>query len=64
MFDLEQKIIVITGVSGQMGNEYATFFIEQDSIVVGLDIVSIKIKSCQKTIITYLLKQILPQKNP
>ena len=38
MFNIEKKIIVITGVSGQLGNEYASFFLEQGSIVIGLDV--------------------------
>ena len=38
MFSIEKKIIVITGVSGQMGNEYASFFLEQGAMVIGLDI--------------------------
>ena len=38
MFSIEKKIIVITGVSGQMGSEYAAFFLEQGAMVIGLDI--------------------------
>jgi NAD(P)-dependent dehydrogenase (short-subunit alcohol dehydrogenase family) len=38
MFDLSNKIIVITGISGQLGLEYAKAFLDQGAKVVGLDL--------------------------
>ena len=37
-FCVDQKIIIITGVSGQLGLEYAKAFIGSNAIVVGLDV--------------------------
>ena len=42
MFNVENKIIVITGVCGQMGGVYAKFFLKNGAIVIGLDISSHK----------------------
>ncbi len=42
MFNVENKIIVITGVCGQMGRVYAKFFLKNGAIVIGLDISSNK----------------------
>ena len=38
LFDVSQDIVVITGVSGQLGAEYAKAFLVRGSKVVGLDI--------------------------
>lgn len=38
LFDVSQDIVLITGVSGQLGAEYAKAFIARDAKVVGLDI--------------------------
>ena len=38
MFNVENKIIVITGVCGQMGRVYTKFFLKNGAIVIGLDI--------------------------
>lgn len=37
LFDVQQEIVVVTGVSGQLGAEYAKFFLDNGAIVVGLD---------------------------
>jgi NAD(P)-dependent dehydrogenase (short-subunit alcohol dehydrogenase family) len=37
IFDITSEIIVITGVSGILGNEYAKYLLNQNSIVIGLD---------------------------
>lgn len=38
LFDVSQEIVVITGVSGQLGGEYAKVFLQRGARVVGLDI--------------------------
>jgi NAD(P)-dependent dehydrogenase (short-subunit alcohol dehydrogenase family) len=38
LFSVEQDIIVVTGVSGQLGAEYAKAFLERGGRVVGLDV--------------------------
>lgn len=38
LFDVKSEIVVITGVSGKLGNEYANTFLARGSCVVGLDI--------------------------
>ena len=38
LFDIEGEVVVITGVSGQLGNEYANTFLEYGACVAGLDI--------------------------
>lgn len=38
LFDVSQEIVLITGVSGQLGGEYARNFLERGACVVGLDI--------------------------
>ncbi len=38
LFDVSQEIVVITGVSGQLGAEYAKAFLSRGAKVVGLDI--------------------------
>ena len=38
LFDVSQEIVLITGVSGQLGVEYAQAFLERGSHVVGLDV--------------------------
>ena len=40
LFDVSQEIVLITGVSGQLGGEYAKQFLERGARVVGLDIQS------------------------
>lgn len=40
LFDVGQDIVLITGISGQLGAEYAKAFLERGSKVVGLDISS------------------------
>ena len=37
LFDVQREIIVITGVSGQLGAEYAKAFLDNGAIVVGID---------------------------
>lgn len=37
LFDVKDKIVVITGTSGLLGSEYANAFLEQGAFVVGLD---------------------------
>lgn len=38
LFDVSQEIVLITGVSGQLGSEYAKAFLERGARVVGLDV--------------------------
>jgi NAD(P)-dependent dehydrogenase (short-subunit alcohol dehydrogenase family) len=38
IFDLTEEIVLITGVSGQLGNAYARAFVEAGAKVVGLDL--------------------------
>lgn len=38
LFDVSQEIILITGVSGQLGSEYAHALLERGARVVGLDV--------------------------
>jgi NAD(P)-dependent dehydrogenase (short-subunit alcohol dehydrogenase family) len=38
IFDLSEEIVLITGVSGQLGNAYARAFLEAGAKVVGLDL--------------------------
>jgi NAD(P)-dependent dehydrogenase (short-subunit alcohol dehydrogenase family) len=38
LFDVSNQIVVITGVSGQLGAEYARAFLERGSVVAGLDL--------------------------
>ena len=38
LFDVSQECVLITGVSGQLGGEYAKAFLERGAKVVGLDI--------------------------
>lgn len=38
LFDVSNEIVVITGVAGQLGGEYAKAFLERGSRVIGLDI--------------------------
>lgn len=38
LFDVKSEIVVLTGVSGQLGLEYAKTFLERGSVVIGLDI--------------------------
>jgi NAD(P)-dependent dehydrogenase (short-subunit alcohol dehydrogenase family) len=38
LFDVSQDIVLITGVSGQLGGEYAKAFLERGAHVVGLDL--------------------------
>lgn len=38
LFDVSQEIVLITGVSGQLGGEYAKAFMERGAHVVGLDV--------------------------
>lgn len=38
LFDVSNEIVLITGVSGQMGNEYAKTFLSRGACVYGLDI--------------------------
>jgi NAD(P)-dependent dehydrogenase (short-subunit alcohol dehydrogenase family) len=38
LFDVSQEIVFITGVSGQLGSEYAKAFIERGAKVLGLDV--------------------------
>ena len=40
MFDVSKEIVVITGVCGQLGCNYAQAFLELDSIVIGIDLYS------------------------
>ncbi len=42
IFDLSNEVIVITGVSGQLGHEYAKCLLDQRATVVGLDLDSTK----------------------
>jgi NAD(P)-dependent dehydrogenase (short-subunit alcohol dehydrogenase family) len=37
LFDVQQEIVVVTGVSGQLGSEYAKALLNNGAIVVGLD---------------------------
>jgi NAD(P)-dependent dehydrogenase (short-subunit alcohol dehydrogenase family) len=39
IFSIQKEVIVITGVSGQMGTEYSTTFLKCGAIVVGIDLV-------------------------
>ncbi len=38
LFDVSQEIVLITGVSGQLGGEYAQAFLRRGARVVGLDV--------------------------
>ena len=38
LFDVSGKVVVITGVSGQLGNQYASTFLQNNAMVVGLDL--------------------------
>ena len=38
LFDVSSEIVTVTGVSGQLGGEYAKAFLERGSRVVGLDV--------------------------
>ena len=38
LFNVEDKIVIITGVTGQLGTQYAKAFLENGSKVIGLDI--------------------------
>jgi NAD(P)-dependent dehydrogenase (short-subunit alcohol dehydrogenase family) len=38
LFDFSKEIVVITGVSGQLGNEYAHAFLQRGAVVCGLDV--------------------------
>ena len=38
LFDVSREIVLITGVSGQLGGEYARVFLERGARVVGLDV--------------------------
>jgi NAD(P)-dependent dehydrogenase (short-subunit alcohol dehydrogenase family) len=40
LFDVSKEIVLVTGVSGQLGIEYANSFLEQGAHVVGLDLIS------------------------
>ncbi len=37
LFDVAQEVVLITGASGQLGNEYTRTFLERGACVVGLD---------------------------
>jgi|GEM_PF-3471637 len=38
LFDVSGEVVLVTGVSGQLGGEYARAFLQRGSRVVGLDI--------------------------
>jgi NAD(P)-dependent dehydrogenase (short-subunit alcohol dehydrogenase family) len=38
LFDVSQEVVVITGASGQLGQEYSKAFLERGSHVVGIDV--------------------------
>lgn len=38
LFDVTREIVLITGVSGQLGNEYAKAFLQRGACVAGLDV--------------------------
>ena len=38
LFNVSAEIVVITGVSGQLGGEYAKAFLERGAVVAGLDV--------------------------
>ncbi|MBN8514222.1 MULTISPECIES: SDR family oxidoreductase [unclassified Candidatus Accumulibacter] len=38
LFDVSREVVLITGVSGQLGNEYAKAFLQRGARVAGLDI--------------------------
>lgn len=38
LFDVSKELVIITGVSGQLGGEYAKVFLERGARVVGLDV--------------------------
>lgn len=38
LFDVSQEVVLITGVSGQLGSEYAKVFLQRGARVAGLDI--------------------------
>jgi NAD(P)-dependent dehydrogenase (short-subunit alcohol dehydrogenase family) len=38
LFDVSGEIVLVTGVSGQLGNEYAQAFLQRGGKVVGLDL--------------------------
>lgn len=40
LFDVSSEVVIITGVSGQLGNEYAKAFLQRGARVAGLDILS------------------------
>lgn len=37
IFDISQKIIIITGSNGLLGKEYVKYFLSEDAVVIGLD---------------------------
>ena len=38
LFDVSREIVLVTGVSGQLGGEYAKAFLERGARVAGLDV--------------------------
>jgi NAD(P)-dependent dehydrogenase (short-subunit alcohol dehydrogenase family) len=38
LFDVSQEVVLITGVTGQLGGEYAKIFLQRGARVVGLDV--------------------------
>ena len=44
IFNFKNKIIVISGTSGQLGSSFAELFLSNGSIVVGIDKKKIKLK--------------------
>ena len=38
LFNFEQKIVVISGCTGQLGSELADFFIKNKAVVYGIDL--------------------------
>ncbi len=49
LFDVSKEIVLVTGVSGQLGGEYAKTFLQRGARVVGLDVLS---SSFSQTLIT------------
>ena len=37
LFDVSHEIVIITGISGQLGSNYAEAFLERGAVVIGLD---------------------------